>query len=486
MIKALQAFQQKDSWRTQATLALLALTIVLYPFNLFPHGPFMRLTLYPLVGLLCLNVDRIIALTRSRPLFRCFALLGGVWFLWILISLCLAVGPAAIEMRHLREGFNEVKRFVSWYTFVACCFLVPRAMLKRVLYWAFLGLFGVCSAYTILEALHFAGVRWASETLKVLIHGFMYTEISAWLNGNFWPPIFWDSQRYRSLFEEPAYFSVFSGFCALFFTMIAWQAKRLRGFIAHLALAALAVFFLCETKSAAGALALAAASGVWIVLAGCFWARGDFQTRWRMGVIALFLASASLIAIVTQRHPAQQIALLTQPKSAAERVLTKAEIAKLPPSERTVAEARAKPSGTNTRAIHLAMELKCIESSPIYGCGAGEYIPVMRHALQNSPRKTAEIQIWASPKNDPPKLNLFTGIAVTYGGVGLLLFLSWFMLPTVVLWIKQWPTLRIEQACVTAALGIFILCPMMSASMEIFCYILLATVPLLLVTEESA
>jgi O-antigen ligase len=139
----------------------------------------------------------------------------------------------------------------------------------------------------------------------------------------------------------------------------------------------------------------------------------------------------------------------------------------------------------STRAIHLLMELECIKASPLYGHGAGEYITVMRQALQAAPEQTEEIRVWASPENDPPKLNLFTGFAVSYGCIGTVLFLAWFALPTIVLWVKRWPTISFEQGCVVVALGTFILCPMMSASMEIFCYMLLATVPLLWVTDST-
>lgn len=498
-----QMEQQKIAWRDHVTLGLLALTVLFYPFNLFPYGPFLKLTLYPLLGLFCLNFDRIIGLTLSRPLFRYLALAGGAWLLWTVISLCLAVGPSAIEVRHVHEVLNDVKRFVPWYTFVACCFLVPRVALKRVLYGAIVGLFALCSVYATLEALHFTGVAWATATLKVVIHGFMRTELCAWTNGNFWPPVLWDSERYRSFFEEPAYFAVFAGFCVLFFTAVAWRARRRSSFVGHFVLAAGAVVLLCKTESAAGAIALAVASGTWMLLAGCFWSRASLRARWRMGAIALFLVGASLVALMTQRHPAEHLALMTQahgkvavqaPVATATRVSQSEANSTVPTTSTPVA---AKPAPTSpavqeayplwmsTRAIHLSTELKCIAASPIYGYGVGEYARVMHAALQAAPKKTDEIKVWALPENRPPKLNLFTGFAVTYGCVGLLLFLAWFALPTMVLWLKQWRVMGVEQGCVVAALGVFLLCPMMSASMEVFCYMLLATVPLILVTEGA-
>jgi hypothetical protein len=420
----------------------------------------MKLTLYPLVGLFFLNADRIAVLTWRRPLFRFLAVMGGLWCTWMFCSLFLAVDADAITGNNLKGAVNDITRFVPWYVFVAGCFLVPREDLKRTLYWAFVTLFGLCSLYSGLEFLHFAGVEWATETLKAAIGCFMHTGFSDWVNGSVWPPILWDSERYRSLFEEPAYFSVFIGFCALLFMAIAWQAKTKKCMVIHLLMAVLSVVLLSKTKSAAGAVAFSAASFVWIVLALCFRKRGDCCARCRMVGIAIFLIIASVLAMVTQRHSAKSMAELAQAKK------TSTEHA------------------SSTRAIHLAAELDCIKASPVYGVGPGEYSNVMRETLDRAPEKTEEIEVWASPEHNPPMLNLFTGIAVSYGWVGLLLFLGWFMVPTLGLWIKQYKTLSMEQGCVTAALGSFIVCIMMSANTEIFCYMLLVTIPLIIITED--
>lgn len=447
-------FYHSLTWRDGATKVFLVLTILLYPFNLFPHGPFLKLTLYPLLFLFLLNVDRLLKLTWTHRYFRYLAIVATLWFLWMFISLCFAVGFSAIEGKHLANILNDIKRFVPWYTFAGCCFLLPRDEIKRLLYWSFVGLFSYCACYSILEFLHFLEVAWATDVLKVAIKGFMSTELGAWTNGNFWPPILWDSVRYRSVFEEPAYFAILLGFCILLFTYAAWMAKKESGFWGNLCLSLLALVLLCQTRGAAGAISLTVASVVWIGLALCRISKMSRILRWRFPLLAIFLLVGSYFALTTQRHSAESI---------------------------TGASSR----GKTTRAIHLTAELNCVAASPIYGCGVGEYGEVMREALRTQQDQTHEVEVWIGRDNEPPKLNFFTGIMVTTGIVGGLLFMAWFAFPAVVLWLKKAFSLPVGSCCLVPALGLFIACQMTSATTEIFSYFLLMTVPLLFIVDDS-
>lgn len=455
----------KLAWRNKATKMLLILTILFYPFNLFPYGPFLKLTLYPLLALFLLNFDRLILLTLKNTYFRYIAIVATLWFTWMLISLCFAIGPSAIERENFIGIINDVKRFVPWYTFVGCCFILPRDEVKILLYWAFVGLFGYCACYSILEYLHFAGFSWATDFLSLAIKGFMSTELGEWTGGNFWPPILWDSERYRSVFEEPAYFAVLLGFCTLLFTYVAWLAKSWRSFWGNIVLAGIAAVLLCQTRGAAGAISLSVASVVWVFLALCFAVKMSRTLCLRMIIIAVFLFGASFFTLTTQRHASSHITSLAKVSTSTE--LEDVEHAK------------------TTRSIHLSVELQCISASPIYGCGVGEYGNVMRDALRGSKDKTHEIDVWVSREDDPPKLNLFTGLAVTYGIVGLLLFMAWFAFPIIIFWFKRLKTSSIESCCIVPALGFFIACQMTSASTEIFSYFLLMTIPLLLIMDET-
>jgi hypothetical protein len=454
-------WERLEIWREPMTKVLLVLTLLVYPFNNFPFGPFAKLTFYPLLLLLVLNVDRIVTLARTNKYLRYLAYVGGAWALWSILSLFFSVGFQAIGAPHVKSIAGSIRFFVLWYTFIACCFLLPRDELKRLFYWTFVGLLGYCSLYSILEILHFSGVQWATRTLETVIQYFLTTGITEWTAGNVWPPILWDSERYRSIFEEPSYYSILLGFTTLFFASFAWVSKRFWATLGNLCLAGVAVFFLCKTKSAAGAISLAIASCTWVFLSFCLFFKMTRLMRFKMIAFVVLLACGASFALVSQRHTTENI------KSLVCAAVVKSEES----TEKT------------TRAIHLGAELECIKQSPIYGYGMGEYDKVMREALKDEPYKPHELQVWLAREGALPWLNWFTGLAVMYGLVGLGLFLGWFLLPLIVVWFKRLKELPVDHLTLSASLAIFLVFQMTSANTEIFCYMLLMSIPVLLVID---
>lgn len=445
---------QKTNWRDVWTKVLLAGVIVLYPFNLFPHGPFLKLSLYPLLGLCCLNFDRLVKIYFQDAFLRIILLFSGLSLLWMGVSLCFTVGVEGINNVHIHAWINEAKRLIPWLIFIGSAFLLPRETCLRWLYRAFIGLFCLCGSYTLLELLHFSGVTWATDILTSAITFFMSTELGAWTNGNFWPPILWDSARCRSVFEEPAYFAVFLGFCALLFTYGAWIAKRWWNLCAQLCLAMLAMIMLCLTRGAAGAIGLAAGSVVWMCVAFGSWTRMTRVMRLRLIGLVILVGLASCCALMTQRHSTRQITNIAQ-------------------------------QGGSTRGIHLAVELDCISAAPFCGYGIGMYGPVMAEALATQPERTHEIEVWIKRENEPPRLNHFTAIAVSTGLVGLGLFFGWFLLPSMVVGLARIWRLPVGHCCIASALSVFIVCQMLSATAEIFSYFILMTIPMLFLTDSQ-
>lgn len=465
MIQAISRFYHTLTWRDGVTKVLLALTLLLYPFNNFPFGPFAKLAFYPLLLLLVLNIDRILQQMRENRYLRYVMIVGGLWAIWMVVSLVLSIGFNAIGFKHIKAISGAIRFFLLWYTFAACCLSFPREEIRRLFYWIFVVLLVVCAAYSSIEYLHFAGVEWATHFLKHAIHYFLHTGITEWTGDNVWPPVLWDSVRYRSIFEEPAYYSVLLGFTTLFFSWHAWTSKQWRGMAGNLLLAVLASLLLCGTKSAAGAISTAVARFAWVGIAICFIWRLDRCLRLKLLVLALLFAVGSYFELTTQRHSSSNIGSLVGTM-----VYEEAEVAARPKT---------------TRSIHLASELECIAAAPIKGHGIGEYDRVMRAKLKAVPYKTGEILVWINREGSVPWLNWFTGLAVMYGVVGLLLFLAWFVFPLAILWLMDVLSAPVEKLCLTAALGLFLVTQMNSANTEIFVYMMLMTIPLLYIKRED-
>lgn len=455
-------FYKTLTWRDNVSKVLLALTVLFYPFNNFPFGPFAKLTFYPLLLLLVLNLDRIVQQGYEKPYLRYTAIAGGLWAIWMVVSLLLSIGFSAIGFEHIKAVSGAIRFFLLWYTFATCCFMFPREEIKRLFYWTFVVLLGACAMYSFVEYLHFAEVEWATKFLKHAIHCFIRTGITEWTGDNVWPPVLWDSERYRGIFEEPAYYSVLLGFATLFFAYYAWTSKRILSICGNLILVGIAGLLLCKTKSAAGAISLTMACGTWVVLALCLLFRMERSLQLKLGIFVIVFVVGSFFALTTQRHSTTNIDSLIQ-----------AIVSKDAAKDKT------------TRSIHLSAELKCIEASPIYGYGMGEYDRVMREALPREPYKTVELAKWLERKGAVPWLNWFTGLAVMYGLVGLTLFLAWFVFPLVVIWFKRVKQAPAGDLCLSAALGAFLVCQMTSANTEIFCYMLLMTIPILFVTSDA-
>lgn len=462
MMERIHQWYARLTWRDVATKGLLALTVLVYPFNNFPVGPFTKLTFYPLLALLLLNWDRLLTTIKEHCYLRYVAVAGGCWAIWMVLSLCFAIGPSSIGFAHVKAIAGAVRFFVLWYTFIACCLLFSRDELRTLFYWTFIGLLGYCTLYSLVEWLHFNGVAWATWFLEHAIHCFIHTGITEWTNGNVWPPVLWDSERFRSVFEEPAYYSVLLGFSTLFFALFAWVAKGAWRTLGNLFLAGVAAFLLCKTRSAAGAISLAVASGVWILLALCQFFKMNRVMRWKMGLLAFIFLLGPFFALMMQRHSSTNVGSLMQA---------------------VVAQDTHAVTAKTTRSIHLFAELTCIADSPIYGHGMGEYDPVMRAVLEREPYKTHELSVWLKRDGAVPWLNWFSGLAVMYGLVGLALFLAWFAFPLAIMWIKQVMHSPAERICASAALGLFLACQMMSANTEIFCYMLLMTFPVLCIYD---
>ena len=419
---------RKLSIRQQITLILWAMSIVLLPFLQFPFGVFQKLSFYPLLLIAILNVDKWWGLCWTNKYLRYTGFAVAAFIGWQIISLPFCIGVSNIVFaENIRPIINDTMTFGSWYVFLASAFFLPREKICKTFYWSFTIVFLYCGAYCIIELLHFAKVQWATDFLSRSIYYFI-KDIGQ--NHGWWPPVFWDSPRLRSVYAEPSYFAVIVSFAELYFGFQAWKSKHWQQTAGNLLLMLWAAFLLCGTKSASGSLALTASTFVFIVLFLLFFRKTEKISRIKGIALAILLILCSGATIANQRGGGVQdwVKMFHAVKAAPAQ--------QCEPQKQSLSSKQNAPkkqdfsSSSGTRLIHLKTELKLIAKNPVAGVGAGQYGKAMRQALLENPEKSGEIRLW-SEKGDwyPPPLNTYTSILVRNGIIGLILFAALFFAP---------------------------------------------------------
>ena len=423
--------------RQRATLILWGVAIVLLPFFQFPYL-FKKLSLYPLIGILLLNIDRWWNLFRDNRFLRWTALALAAFFLWQFASLPLAMNISEISLaKNIRPIIGEIVTYGAWYVLMAACFFFSREKIGKVFYWSLTIILGYCSLYCVIELLHLHHVKLATDFLSKSIYYFM-ADIGK-TNG-WWPPVFFGT-RLRSVFAEPSFFAVLLVFSILYFGFCAWQEEEWKKILRNILLMLLAAALCFGAKSGSANVTLGAATLFFLLLLAIFFRKFSPEQKIKGGMLALLLVLLSALLVInprgrvndTRRANSGQLAgeqlLATQSGSTESRMIHLRNDTRRANSGQLAGEQllATQSDSTGGRMIHLKSELQLIAQKPLIGVGEGNHADAMREALLKNPQKTGETRLWSENLDGKvPVLNKYTGIAVQNGLIGLLLFLAVF------------------------------------------------------------
>ena len=391
--------------RQRATLILWGVAIVLLPFFQFPYL-FKKLSLYPLIGILLLNIDRWWNLFRDNRFLRWTALALAAFFLWQFASLPLAMNISEISLaKNIRPIIGEIVTYGAWYVLMAACFFFSREKIGKVFYWSLTIILGYCSLYCVIELLHLHHVKLATDFLSKSIYYFM-ADIGK-TNG-WWPPVFFGT-RLRSVFAEPSFFAVLLVFSILYFGFCAWQEEEWKKILRNILLMLLAAALCFGAKSGSANVTLGAATLFFLLLLAIFFRKFSPEQKIKGGMLALLLVLLSALLVINPRGRVNDTRRANSGQLAGEQLLA------------------TQSDSTGGRMIHLKSELQLIAQKPLIGVGEGNHADAMREALLKNPQKTGETRLWSENLDGKvPVLNKYTGIAVQNGLIGLLLFLAVF------------------------------------------------------------
>ena len=287
------------SLRQKITLVLWGMVICLLPFLRFPYLVFEKLSLYPLLAIVILNADKWWDLCWKNKYLRYTAFAIAAFHIWQAVSLPFVMKISEISFsENICPIINNGINIGSWYVFLVTPFLIPLESIKKTFYWSFVTTFLYCGAYCVIEILHFCGVKWATDFLSRSIY---YFTKGVGENYGWWPPVFWDSSRLRSVYGEPSNLAILMFFAELYFLFNAWKSKRWQSTVGNLLLMLIAAVLLCGTRSASGAMALAVSTLLFIVLFLLFFRRIDKTSRIKGAVMALLLLFFAGATIANQR-----------------------------------------------------------------------------------------------------------------------------------------------------------------------------------------
>lgn len=393
-----------NAWLFSAAVALL-------PFQHYPHGPFSRLSLYPLALLMLLNLAPLLKLSLRTAFLRRtaygFALCLAGQILIPLLSSAAMFDPGAV----VSDAFTYGAIFVLLASF----YLFPSGRAQSLFFKAFSFSVAACAAYSVVEILHFCGVRTASAFLSKAIYFFSDVRI----NGSWWPPELWDSVRLRAFFAEPSGYAILLVFATGYYGVCALASKCSGGFSKCLGMAVLSVLLCCGTRSFAAAITLmffaCSFAAVWFPLRA-----GLAKVHRRRGWLLLSVfALSSVFAVCSQRGGVFDFEHL------------------LPHLTGVNRSADAGSTSTRTRMLHLQAQMRLVMERPLSGFGASSYAPAMCRELAESDCRTSEIDMWIE-RGDVPPLNFLGYTSVRYGVPVLLLLLSAVFLPAASEVVSRW------------------------------------------------
>lgn len=445
--------------------ALFFATVLLLPFQHYPHGVFSRLSLYPLMCLGALNLPRLIGFVKGGGFLRLMAVLFALCLGCQMLMMMAASGFAAAAIKsNFKAMFPDVCTWGSFFVLIASFRLFPAGRAQRIFHRAFSTTFLMCASYSVIEILHFCGVKSATRFLSGAIRFFS----DVCLDGGWWPPVLWDGVRLRSFFAEPSGYAILSVFAVWYFGICACTALRRADLLKNLALSLLALLMVCGTRSCSASITMmfftAFFAAVWFCL------RTKLQIPWRkrwIPYLAGFVAASILIA-GSQRGGFCDFEKLVSAFSA-----------DCQPDEQG-------GSSSKTRMLHLQAQLRLIKARPVSGYGAQNYAPVMRRELAAGRVRTSEIDMWIRSGNIPP-LNFFGYTAVKYGVPCMLMLMAAIFLPAFAEVKSRWRRGMgaFDFGVCAAALPLLAILVFMNGSSLAFVFGVLLSVPLTAVANNE-
>ena len=298
------------------------------------------------------------------------------------------------------------------------------------------------------------------------IHYLMEVENNGW----WWPPVFWDQPRLRSVFPEPSYFAIMLVFSTLYYSARTLYLSNKKKNAISLILMVLSAILLALTKSAGGALALSAATAFFIVLSLIFFRKLTVSERIKSGILSVLLVTASLFAMGCQRGGFAEFSVMKKSLDIVKK--TDAQNVEL------------LHGSSSTRIIHLKTELREISQRPLWGAGYGEYSDAMCEALKESTVETPESRSWWMRQNTP-RLNAYTASMVEFGIPGGVLFLSIIFLPAMCMWITSIRKQNFTTAITMGAVYCGLMTILNFANTVIMIYLMLFVLPLFMMENTG-
>ena len=474
------------SLRQKITLVLWGIAVFLIPFLYIPYFIFQKLSLYPLVLIAFINIDKWWKLCWGNKLLRWIAFAIIAFIGWQAVSLPFAVKLSEITIDdNVKPLINNAIVYGSWYVFLATAFMFPREKLEKTFCCSFTAILLCCACYSVIEIMHFCNVQWATDFLSKSIHYLMVVENNGW----WWPPVFWDQPRLRSVFPEPSYFAIMLVFSTLYYSARTLYLSNKKKNAISLILMVLSAILLALTKSAGGALALSAATAFFIVLSLIFFRKLTVSERIKSGILSVLLVTASLFAMGCQRGGFAEFTVM---KKSLNQPVT---VIKIPKTEKKVVEEKKRKKvktpkvkrlhgSSSTRIIHLKTELREISERPLLGAGYGEYSDTMCEALKESTVETPESRSWWMRQNTP-RLNAYTAAMVEFGIPGGVLFLSIIFLPAMCMWITSIRKQNFTTAITMGAVYCGLMTILNFANAVIMIYLMLFVLPLFMMANTG-
>lgn len=455
------------SLRQKITLVLWGIAVFLIPFLYIPYFIFQKLSLYPLVLIAFINIDKWWKLCWGNKLLRWIAFAIIAFIGWQAVSLPFAVKLSEITIDdNVKPLINNAIVYGSWYVFLATAFMFPREKLEKTFYRSFTAILLCCAYYSVIEIMHFCNVQWATDFLSKSIHYLMEVENNGW----WWPPVFWDQPRLRSVFPEPSYFAIMLVFSTLYYSARTLYLSNKKKNAISLILMVLSAILLALTKSAGGALALSAATAFFIVLSLIFFRKLTVSERIKSGILSVLLVTASLFAMGCQRGGFAEFSVMKKSLDIVKK--TDAQNVEL------------LHGSSSTRIIHLKTELREISQRPLWGAGYGEYSDAMCEALKESTVETPESRSWWMRQNTP-RLNAYTASMVEFGIPGGVLFLSIIFLPAMCMWITSIRKQNFTTAITMGAVYCGLMTILNFANTVIMIYLMLFVLPLFMMENTG-
>ncbi|MBQ9772377.1 MAG: O-antigen ligase family protein [Lentisphaeria bacterium] len=473
------------SLRQKITLVLWGLTVFFLPYLYVPYFIFQKLSLYPLVLIAIINIDKWWKLCWNNKFLRYTAFGIAAFIIWQIISLPFNLGLSNINFAdHIKPSINEAITLVAWYIFLAAAFMFPKEKIEKTFYWCITTVFICCCAYSVIEILHFAKVQWATDFLGKSIH-YLIKGVGEYFNWH--PPVFWDSPRLRSVFSEPSNFAVLSTFTLLYYGCYFWLSTGWKKMSGNILLMILSFLALCGTQSASGTLALSTATLFFVILFAVFFRKFNKLKKIKGIVFSFLLIVFTFIIALNQRGGISDWKLLFDKATDGVQKQVVSEKKQVVPEKKQIVSGKKQikfSSSSNTRLIHLKAEIKLIARKPV--CGYGEYGNVMRQSLWESPEKTREVLLWCKNEDfSPPTLNKYTGIIVKYGIVGLLFFFAIFF-PAIILLYQAVNSISPEKWIYPLILCIAIATILATCPINVLFYSILLTLPLRLYSIDDS